>query len=345
MTITADSLALTGTVNAGTANTTIQTRTATTAIDLGGAGSGTSILGISAAEVAKITAGRLLVGSASNTGGITVTGSIALSSLNFTATTGGAIAFAAGGALTGSLASTDVVLTATGAVTAADATTDVTADTLTVTASAIGASGSPLRTKVDNLSANTSSANGAQYLSQDSSVDTYITSADINAGTNTVYLTGGKFVTAAGNNILSNVSIGSGATLTGSGTVSGSVNVATGGIFFPGSSTSPYVGTISTGAVTMTSGSTFSSYLAAGGTCGAVSSSGAVNLGGATLDITGVASGVAVNDAFTLISSTSLTGRFWFGGVELVEAATFVSNGKTFRISYLGNAVTLTCIA
>jgi hypothetical protein len=339
ITVTTNSLALTGSLNSGTANTTILTRAVGTAIDLGGAGSG-SVLGISAAEVAKVTAGRLVVGSTANTGGISVTDNIALGSLHFSAITGGAIAFAAGGALTGSLATTDVVLTATGAITASGGTEDVVANTLTATAASIGTGDSPLRTRVNNLSTNTSGSNGAQYLSQDSAVDALITAADINAGSNTVYLLGGKFVTATGCNILSSVEVRSGATLTGTGSVSGAVNVLLGGIFFPGSSTSPYVGTISTGAVTMTSGATFSTYMGSSNTCGAVSSSGAVALGGATLNITGVAGGVTLGNVFTLLTGTSLTGEF----NGLAEAAIFSAGGKNFRINYTATSVTLTVV-
>ena len=340
ITVTTNSLALTGSLNSGTANTTILTRAVGTAIDLGGAGSG-SVLGISAAEVAKVTAGRLVVGSTANTGGISVTDSIALGSLNFSAITGTTIDFAAKGVLSGSLATTDVVLTATGAITATGSTEDVVANTLTATAASIGTGDSPLRTRVNNLSTNTSGSNGAQYLSQDSGVDALITAADINAGSNTVYLLGGKFVTATGCNILSSVEVRSGATLTGTGSVSGAVNILSGGIFFPGSSTSPYVGTISTGSVTMTSGSTFSTYMGSSNTCGAVSSSGVVALGGATLNITGVAAGVTTGNVFTLLTGTSLTGQF----NGLAEAAIFSAGGKNFRINYTATSVTLTVVA
>ncbi|RLS41093.1 MAG: S-layer family protein, partial [Planctomycetota bacterium] len=340
ITVTGDSLALTGSLNSGTANTTILTRAAGTAIDLGGAGSG-SVLGISAAEVAKVTAGRLVVGSTANTGGISVTDSIALGSLNFSAITGTTINFATNGVLSGSLTTTDVVLTATGAITATGSTEDVVANTLTATAASIGTGASPLRTRVNNLSTNTSSLNGAQYLSQDSAVDALITAADINAGSNTVYLLGGKFVTATGCNILSSVEVRSGATLTGTGSVSGAVNILSGGIFFPGSSTSPYVGTISTGSVTMTSGSTFSTYMGSSNTCGAVSSSGVVALGGATLNITGVAAEVTTGNVFTLLTGTSLTGQF----NGLAEAAIFSAGGKNFRINYTTTSVILTVVA
>jgi hypothetical protein len=118
------------------------------------------------------------------------------------------------------------------------------------------------------------------------------------------------------------------------------VNILSGGIFFPGSSTSPYVGTISTGAVTMTSGSTFSTYMGSSNTCGAVSSSGAVALGGATLNITGVAGGVTLGNVFTLLTGTSLTGEF----NGLAEAAIFSAGGKNFRINYTATSVTLTVV-
>ncbi|MFA5182277.1 MAG: hypothetical protein WC405_13235, partial [Syntrophales bacterium] len=74
VTLTADNMSLNGPVNISSGNLTLTTRTATTAIQLGGeAADGTGILGLSQDELNKIsTSGGLTIGSTENTGGIEV---------------------------------------------------------------------------------------------------------------------------------------------------------------------------------------------------------------------------------------------------------------------------------
>ena len=82
ITLTADSMSIdtTSAINAGTNTVTLQPQTAVTVIDLGGANAA-GTLGLSNAELGRVTAGTLKIGSAANTGGISITAAI-------TATTG-----------------------------------------------------------------------------------------------------------------------------------------------------------------------------------------------------------------------------------------------------------------
>ena len=345
ITLAADNLAISAAVNAGAGTVTMTTRTATNAIDLGGAG-GAGVTGISAAEVAQVTASRLLVGTVANTGGISVTDTIALGTMNFTATTAGAITFASAGTLSGNIASTDVVLTGSSVTGGADLTSDVVAGSLTVTATAggIGALGAALRFEVNTLSTNSTATNGSQYLAQNAAYACTVGAGDINAGTGAIFLTKGRFITAVGSDILSAVTVSAGVTLGGTGST-GAVNVLDGGFFSPGAATGPQVGDLTVnGSVTLNSSSNFNTYLGKTGsttTAGRVVATGAVNLNGAALNIAGYAGSVTVGDKFTLVTAGSVTGLFSYLGSLLTNNSTFTYGALTFKITYTATEVSL----
>ena len=92
---------------------------------------------------------------------------------------------------------------------------------------------------------------GAQFLSEANSVT--IGAADLDAGTATITLSSGTFLTTATGSILSDTVVASGATLGGTGTDSGTVNVLSGGTVAPGVTT----GVLNTGSVTFAAGSNF----------------------------------------------------------------------------------------
>jgi filamentous hemagglutinin family protein len=100
-----DATASPATINAGTGTVTIKTDTAAAKIDIGNGtgtsgvdlGSGTLTLGLTNTELNRITAGNLVIGDTSNTGGITVSAATTINATtgNVTLQTGGNIAVSA----------------------------------------------------------------------------------------------------------------------------------------------------------------------------------------------------------------------------------------------------------
>ncbi|RLS68911.1 MAG: hypothetical protein DWI00_17070, partial [Planctomycetota bacterium] len=200
ITVTADSVNVLAdsTINSGSGTTTIQTRTAGTPINLGGADvlSGTLTLGLTDAELDQITAGTVQVGNASS-GAITVSAAITPSGTsNLSLTTGANV-------IDGN----------------ASAGSDLTVPTISIVASTgISTSGNPLEVNASTL-ANVQTATGGIYIDiQDSGdVGHTVTSASATTSGNVVFTasTGGgtntyvfNSVTAANGNIDLSKSVG-----------------------------------------------------------------------------------------------------------------------------------------
>jgi CSLREA domain-containing protein len=141
------------------------------------------------------------------------------------------------------------------------------------------------------------------------------------------------------------LAVNTGGTLKGTGTVSGAMNVISGGSVAPGNST----GILSTGNATLSSGSNFNVEIN-GTTVGTqydqLNVTGSVALGGPTLNIT-LGFTPSAGNAFTIINnddSDAVSGNF----AGLGEGSTFTVSGTTFAISYVGgtgNDVVLTAQA
>jgi len=168
ITLNADRLNLTGTLNAGTATATLTTSTAARVIDLGSATDAGSGLEISSAELNRVTAGTLRIGS-SSVGAISVTGAIAPTGSSTLHLRSGA-----GISQTGTISVTNLAVTAGGAVALASANNAVT-----------------------TFAATTGSSNGAIAFRDDTgfAIGTVDAVAGVNAGTGNLTLTSTGTVT------------------------------------------------------------------------------------------------------------------------------------------------------
>ena len=213
ITLTADSLSIdnTSTIDSGTGPTTILTLTAGTLIALGGTEvlTGSPLtLGLSATEIAQVTAGTLTIGN-TQTGEVDITTPVAFSSpvVNVTTGSGNAIAFSGTGSLTDS-GNVTLTTSGTGAITSTTGATDITVGAGTISLNAgsggIGASGSPVNVSGTNLDA-TTSGNGNQFLTAVGSIT--IDPTGLTAGTGTVELDGGTFTLADNNPINANANL------------------------------------------------------------------------------------------------------------------------------------------
>lgn len=151
----------------------------------------------------------------------------------------------------------------------------------------------------------------------------------------------GELIVSALNTYTGNVAV-TGGTLSGGGQI-GDVTVGSGATLAP-STTSTQI--FNTGNVTFSAGSTFAVALngtTAGTSYDQLNVTGKVNLAGATLNVN-LAFTPAIGTAFTLIQhdgTDTVIGTF----AGLAQGATFVLNGMTFQISYVGgtgNDVVLT---
>jgi filamentous hemagglutinin family protein len=168
ITLTADRLNLTGSVDAGTATATLTTSTAARGIDLGSATDSGSGLEISSAELNRVTAGTIRIGS-SSAGAISVTGAIApTGSSTLHLRSGGAVS------QTGAITVTNLAVTAGGAV-----------------------SLSGVNNAVTTFAATTGSSNGAIALRDDTgfAVGTVDGVTGVNAGMGNLTLTSTGAVT------------------------------------------------------------------------------------------------------------------------------------------------------
>ncbi len=262
----------------------------------------------------------------------------------------------------------DVSLTAATAVTDGDNNSLITADDLSITASsgAIGGNGAPINTSVNDLTANSSATGGDQYFSEANtlSVGTLATATPLTAGTGTLHIVDGEFDLTV-NDMVNNstsitvevgavLSVGSDVTetvtavtvlgtLQGRGTLTVTASPVTVGDFgttgtvSPG--TSPGILSI-VGDVVFTTGSQFaveltSPYALAGSHYDQLDVTGTVDLGGATLSLTGSSGSSAAglvqtivnNDGTDAVSNT-------FDGLE--DGAAVGDGGYDAFISYFG---------
>ena len=340
ITLTADSLSIdnTSTIDSGTGLTTIVPHTAGTLIALGGTEVLTSsplTLGLSAAEIAQVTAGTLTIGN-TQSGEVDITTAVSFSSPVVNVTTGSGYAIAFSG--TGSLAdSGNVTLTTsgTGAITSTTSATDITVGAGTTSLNAgsggIGASGSPIMLSGTNLDA-TTSGNGNEFLSVVGSIT--IDSTGLNAGTGTVELDGGTF-TLDGNNLINTsatlnvigatVAIGAfnetgeALTLTG-GTISGTTGVFTSANTFQVQSGTVSAILAGTNGLTKTTNGTVT--LSGSNTYG-----GATTVSGGVLDVDGDDS--AAIGAVTVDSGGTLGGTGVLGGDLMANAGGTVTPGPS----------------
>ena len=334
MAITADDIALSTTSTLFSSNTvTFVTQTAGRAINLGTNTGGS--LSLTDAELDRVTAGGFAIGDA-NSGAMTLSADITLSTILVLQLTTGAnnnIAFGAFSLSTGSIG-VSLISSGTGAITTGDNTgTDLTAGLVSLAAGSGGIASTTnfLRLAATTVVASTTS-NAAINLAELNSVT--IGTGDLNAGTGTTTLGGGTFLTGLGRDILGPVTVASGATLGGTGTVSGTITTQSGGTVAPGNSP----GILNSGNVTLVSGSNFNVEVNGSTTAGTdydqLNVTGTVDVTGATLSATG---SIASSPGQTVVlinndSNDSITGTF----SGRAEGATVTINGVNFTISYVG---------
>lgn len=156
------------------------------------------------------------------------------------------------------------------------------------------------------------------------------------SGTDTLVVNGGTLL-INGTQTGSSVTIGSGGTLGGTGSIDSVTN--TGGTLAPGLSP----GTLTVTSLTLNSASTFSVELngtTAGTEYDKLISTGAVDLGNATLAGT-VGFSPQVGDSFTIIEGSSVTGIF--NGLE--NGTEFHFDGESMKITYTATSAVLTTTA
>jgi len=177
---------------------------------------------------------------------------------------------------------------------------------------------------------------GTQILS---GVNTYTGATTVSAGSLIIGV-GGSGSLASGN-----VTVQSGATLGGSGTINGATTIQSGGTLSPGNS--PGVLTQSAG-LTLNTGSSFTFELAANTTSGRGTNFDGVNVTGGTLTIQ---SGVAFNVVFNSLGSTvDFTSAFWasnqnwlvFSNANLPSTVAGIFNLGTVSNDSLGQTFTST---
>ena len=170
---------------------------------------------------------------------------------------------------------------------------------------------------------------GAQTLS---GVNTYIGATTVSAGS--------LFVTSPGSLAAgSAVSVASGATLGGTGTINGPITMSALAILAPGTGGTTF-GVLNTAAVTCDATSIYSINLdGLAVTAERINSTGIVTCDG-TLTVASIIN-PTVGRVYTIINASSRIGTF----VGLPENATFTQQGRTFRINYTSTAVTLTDVS
>ena len=295
-------------------------------------------------ELARVTAGTIQIGD-TNTGSITVSAPItraAKSSLALITGQDNSLTFSGAGSLDVSGGDVMVLLNGagTGGVVSGDATTDITSGRLFIGAGSggIGIGGNPLTFNVDLLVTHTNDA--PQFLSETNSLTISATTAamGLDAGTKTITLNGGTFLTSAVGSIPSPVTVGKGATLGGTGKT-GPVTVQDGGTVAPGNSP----GILNTGSVTFASGSTFRVELngtLVGQQYDQLNVTGSVVIDSTAILDASVGFNPATGVAFVIINNDgtdAVTGTF-----SGTSSGTLTINGKLFRIVYNYDAGTNT---
>ena len=139
-----------------------------------------------------------------------------------------------------------------------------------------------------------------------------------------------------------NVTSATSGTITGAGGTIGALTVNTGTVA-PG-------GTLNTGAVSLNAATNYSAAVLTTTTAANLKTASAINLGGATLSLSSVAAGLAVNNTFTIINNTAVSGGITGTFANQAEGSSIsakdtAGNTVTFKISYIGgtnaNDVTL----
>ena len=353
--VIADSLGIGGvggTIVSGTGATTLVQRTAGTLIRLGGGNIRTGnpvTLGFFDVELDEVTAGTLNIGN-SNSGTVTFVANIThATNTNINLTTGANnnIDFSTFSLDAGSGGDVTLTTSSSGAITTGDNTgTDLTADDVTLTSGSGGIANTTnfLRLAATTVVASTLGNSGIRIVELDSVT---IGSADLNAGTGTTRLGGGTFLTGSGRDIVGNVIVASGATLGGTGSVTGTLTTQSGGNVAPGNSP----GILNSGNVTLVSGSNFNVEID-GTTVGTqydqLNVTGTVDLDGANLVLT-LGFTPANGNSFVIVnndSSDAVTGTFMVGGNSIADGGSFTVSGTRFVIDYTSgsnsNDVTLT---
>ena len=214
--------------------------------------------------------------------------------------------------------------------------------------------GDGINIKADALTTDSSGSNGDQFINETGTVT--VGANDLNAGSGTItFSAGGRYNTAPGGDILSNVIVGSAATLGGTGVVSSTktTTVQSSGTIAPG--TSP--GILNTGNMSFASGSTFAVEIG-GPTPGNTATNhdqlnvtGTVNLGGATLTLASFNGFVpTAGQQFVIVNndgSEPIVGTF--GGIsEGATIAPFMGSSLQATVTYQGgtnnNDVVLTAV-
>ena len=173
--------------------------------------------------------------------------------------------------------------------------------------------------------------NGSQGFGKTGDGQLELTAANTFSGPVTV--NAGRLLVSGSTVPASAFSVAAGGTLGGSGTVGGTVGVASGGVLAPGAGP----GMLGTGALTLNGGATFAVEIngpAAGTQYDRLAVSGTVNLGGATLQLAG-AHVAAVGQSFLLVDndgSDPVSGSF----AGLPNGGTRLFNGVLLTIQYDG---------
>ena len=314
-------------------------------IDLGTTQDGPDFLGLSAAELSHIDAATLAIGN-NQSGTIAITAAITFpTEIDLSLRTGNNQISFQGGSL--DLQGGDLTLrTGNGGSVVADGTgLDVSAGTVSIlTGLGIGTSANPLRMNASFLTTNTSATNAGQFLSEFDAVT--IAASGLNAGTGTINLVDGLFVSGGAERIrdVSSVVVGLDATLDFQGHSETIANLSNNGSLILGPTQ------VDTGKLSMTGDASLNvviNGLAPGTSYSQIESAGPVALGQATLNLS-LNTSLTVGDKFTLLDNTGsapITGTF----KNLAEGATFHVAATTFSISYVGGAsgndVVLTVIA
>ena len=314
-------------------------------IDLGTTLDGPNFLGLSATELSHIDAATLAIGN-NQSGTIAITAAITFpTEIDLSLRTGNNQISFQGGSL--DLQGGDLTLrTGNGGAVIADAAgLDVSADTVSIiTGLGIGTSVNPLRMNASFLTTNTSATNAGQFLSEFDALT--IASAGLNAGTGTINLVDGLFVSGGTDRIrdISSLVVGLDATFDLQGHAETLANLTNNGSLILGPAL------VDTGALSMTGDATLNVVIngsVPGISYSQIESSGPVTLGQATLNLS-LGTSLIVGAQFTLLDNTGsapIVGTF----KNLAEGATFHDAATTFSISYVGGAsgndIVLTVIA
>ena len=163
--------------------------------------------------------------------------------------------------------------------------------------------------------------NGAGIL-QLTAVNTYTGATTVNAGS--LFVSNGTTASYTGGVTAS----GTGTTFGGSGTVAGAVNIGAGVTLAVGNHTTatPAAGALTTGALTLATGSTFNAFLASGTSFSTLTAAGTTALGGAAFSLTLAPGATFTNGQVIELITSTVSGAF--------TNANFTTGGYTFTADY-----------